>query len=95
MASGYKATAAKNPGRKAWLVDFRHPLKNDSANKPGKKMRKGLGTEDEGEAQEIAQRLTALLADEQLWSIGARPLAEEKGRDQSRRNFLLGDRATR
>ena len=78
MADGYKATAARNPGRKAWLVDFRHPLKNDNSNKPGKKIRKGLGTESEVEAQEMARRLTALLADDQLWSIGARRLAEEK-----------------
>ena len=44
MTQRYTATAKKNPGRKSWLVEFRHPLKTDNNNKPGKKTRKGLGT---------------------------------------------------
>ena len=47
MTHIYTASAKKNPGRKSWLVEFRHPLKLDSNNKPGKKTRKGLGTEKE------------------------------------------------
>lgn len=72
MAQPYLATAKRNPGRKAWLVEFRHPLRNDTNNKPGRKTRKGLGTEDEAEAQRIVGQLNALLADESFWSLGAR-----------------------
>jgi hypothetical protein len=50
MTQSYVATAKRNPGRKAWLVEFRHPLRNDPNNKPGRKTRKGLGTEDEADA---------------------------------------------
>lgn len=67
----YTASAKRNPGRKSWLVEFRHPLKIDNNNKPGKKTRKGLGTEDEQEALKLVNQLNQLLAEESLWSIGA------------------------
>lgn len=70
MAQHYKATAKQNTGRKSWLVEFRHPLRNDTNNKPGKKTRKGLGTEDENEAMRLVDQLNLLLSDESLWSIG-------------------------
>ena len=72
MTLPYTATAKKNPGRKSWLVEFRHPLKTDNNNKPGKKTRKGLGTDDEQEAQRITAQLNQLLADESLWSISSK-----------------------
>ena len=71
MAQSYKATAKQNPGRKSWLVEFRHPLRNDTNNKPGKKVRKGLGTDSEQEAQRLVVQLNKLLSDEALWSVGA------------------------
>ena len=71
MAQNYKAAAKQNPGRKSWLVEFRHPLRSDANNKPGKKTRKGLGTEDEHEARCLVEHLNELLSDESLWSIGA------------------------
>lgn len=71
MAQSYKATAKQNPGRKSWLVEFRHPLRNDANNKPGKKVRKGLGTDIEQEAQRLVEQLNKLLSDESLWSVGA------------------------
>lgn len=72
MTQSYTATAKKNPGRKSWLVEFRHPLKTDNNNKPGKKTRKGLGTDNEQEAQRITAQLNQLLADESLWSIASK-----------------------
>ncbi|WP_416050078.1 hypothetical protein [Cupriavidus basilensis] len=74
----YTATAKKNPGRKGWLVEFRHPLRMDAANKPGKKTRKGLGTEDEATAQQLASQLNELLADESLWSFGMQSEAAKR-----------------
>ncbi len=71
MSQRYTATAKKNLGRKSWLVEFRHPLKTDNNNKPGKKTRKGLGTSDENEAQRLTAQLNHLLSDESLWSIGS------------------------
>ena len=72
MAQFYVATAKRNPGRKKWLVEFRHPLRNDSNNKPGRKTRRGLGTEDELDAQRLVGQLNKLLSDESLWSPGAK-----------------------
>jgi hypothetical protein len=78
MAQSYVAAAKRNPGRKAWLVEFRHPLRNDTNNKPGRKTRKGLGTEDEADAQRIVGQLNQLLGDESLWSLGAKPEAAKR-----------------
>jgi ethanolamine utilization protein EutP (predicted NTPase) len=70
MTQPYKATAKQNPGRKAWLVEFRHPLRTDSSNRPGKKTRKGLGTENAHEAHRLVEQLNELLGDESLWLVG-------------------------
>ncbi len=67
-----KATAKQNPGRPGWLVEFRHPLRVDKNDKAGKKIRKGLGTTDQAKAEELVGQLNELLANEALWSLGAR-----------------------
>ena len=72
MVQAYTATAKKNPGRQAWLVEFRHPLRMDTNEKPGKKTRKGLGTPDEARARHLTLQLNELLENERLWSLGAR-----------------------
>lgn len=71
MAHQYTASAKRNPGRQAWLVEFRHPLRMDGG-KPGRKTRKGLGTSDEARAQLLVGQLNQLLSNEALWSLGAR-----------------------
>lgn len=82
MAQSYKATAKQNPGRKSWLVEFRHPLRNDANNKPGKKIRKGLATEDEQEALRLVELLNQLLDDQSLWSVGAQAEAVKRFGDK-------------
>lgn len=77
MAHSYTATAKQNPGRKSWLIEFRHPLRNDINKKPGKKIRKGLGTENELEAKTLADQLNELLANESLWSPSSRAEASK------------------
>ena len=72
MAHSYLAVAKQNPGRSGWLVEFRHPLRYDSNNKQGRKTRKGLGTQSEGEAQQLVEQLNELLRNERLHSLGAR-----------------------
>ena len=72
MAQTYTATAKQNPGRQAWLVEFRHPLRMDANDKPGKKTRKGLGTSDQVRAHFLVGQLNELLGNEALWSLGAR-----------------------
>lgn len=78
MAQSYTATAKQNPGRKSWLVEFRHPLRSDGNDKAGKKTRKGLGTPDAARAQLLVSQLNELLADRSLWSLGAKPEAVKR-----------------
>ena len=75
MAQSYTATAKQNAGRKAWLVEFRHPLRTDGNDKTGKKTRKGLGTQDADRAQLLVGQLNELLGDRSLWSLGAKAKA--------------------
>jgi len=77
MTHIYGATAKQNPGRQAWLVEFRHPLRTDTNDKPGKKTRKGLGTKDSERAKHLVTQLNQLLANDALWSLGARGEAEK------------------
>jgi len=73
----YTAREKRNPGRLSYLIEFRHPLKSEGG-KPGKKIRKGLGTDDETEAQRLVADLNELLAQERFWSLGARNEAEKQ-----------------
>ncbi len=81
MTSTFTASVRENPGRQFLIVEFRHPLNNDANNRPGKKIRKGLGTPDRVEAETLVAQLNDLLRDESLWSVGARPEAARRGFD--------------
>lgn len=72
MKQTYTAAAKLNPGRQSFLLEFRHPLRSDASGKSGKKVRKGLGTTDRTRAELIASQMTELLANDRLWSLGAR-----------------------
>jgi hypothetical protein len=78
MSTFYTATVRQNPGRRGLIVDFRHPLRADPSNqaKPGRKVRKGLGTDDRAIADAIVADLNRLLADPTLHSPAARAKAE-------------------
>jgi hypothetical protein len=80
--SPYVATLRQNPGRKAVSVEFRHPLRPDPSNqgKPGRKVRKGLGT-DRAAAEKLVADLNRLLADPSFHSPAARTKAEAAFRD--------------
>jgi hypothetical protein len=75
MKSNYTATAKRNPGRKGFVISFRHPLKTENS-RPGKKVCKGLGTDDETVAKELEKQMNALLAREDLHSVASRAEAE-------------------
>ena len=77
MASSYIATLRQTPGRNALSVEFRHPLRPDPSNqgKPGRKVRKGLGT-DRAAADRLVTDLNRLLADLSFHSPAARSKAE-------------------
>lgn len=77
MSSAYIATLRTTPGRNALSVEFRHPLRSDPSNqgKPGRKVRKGLGT-DRAAAERLVADLNKLLSDPSFHSPAARAKAE-------------------
>jgi hypothetical protein len=79
----YTATKSRNMGRKSWSVIFRHPARLDiSTGKPGRRVRRGLGTADEAEANRLIDQLNEILRTDELWEPAARATAA--GRFDSR-----------
>lgn len=48
----FKASLSKSKGRDSWCVIFKHPIRSTKDGKPGLRVRKGLGTSDQDEAQQ-------------------------------------------
>lgn len=79
MAKRFVATLSRSQGRSAWAVIFRHPVRVDSSTgMPGVRVRQGLGTADDAEANQLKDQLNQLLADESYWSPPARAEAERR-----------------
>lgn len=73
----YTATKNQTQKRPGWTVSFRHPLRVDSNGKPGLKVRRGLGTTDEAQAEELVGQLNQLLQDDIWWNATKRQEAEK------------------
>ena len=72
----YIATKSRNAGRESWSVIFRHPARLDvSTGKPGRRVRRGLGTGNEAEANRFIDQLNEILRTEELWEPAARATA--------------------
>lgn len=74
----YTARKLKPTGKDSWVMEFRHPLSKDVSGKTGKKIRKGLGTKDEIEAEKLVQQMNLLLSDDTYWQPSARLSAQDK-----------------
>ncbi len=90
MPQTYTATAKRNPGRKGYVITFRHPLKMEGT-RPGKKVFKGLGTDDEATAKHLEARMNALLARQDLHSVGSRADALRDGFEPAIVEIFYGD----
>ena len=72
-AKFYTATKSRNQGREAWSVIFRHPARLDvGTGKTGRRVRRGLGTSDEREAERLVDQLNEILRNPELWEPSAR-----------------------
>ena len=79
MEKRFSATLSRSQGRSAWAVIFRHPVRVDpNTGRPGLRVRQGLGTSNEAEANELKDQLNQLLADESFWSLSAKAEAEKR-----------------
>lgn len=73
----YKATKTRS-SRPGWSVTFRHPRRRDARGKYGLKVRRGLNTTDDVEADRLVAQLNILLADPTWWSLDRRMEAERQ-----------------
>ena len=70
----YRATLSK--GRSGWCVIFRHPLCKAPDGRQQLRVRRGLGTRDEAEANRLVGQLNEVLTDPSYWN----PTAKEKAK---------------
>ncbi|MEO1019118.1 MAG: hypothetical protein AAFY56_15705, partial [Pseudomonadota bacterium] len=59
-------------------MTFRHPVRTDTRGERGLKVRRGLGTADDAEANKLVAELNELLQDESWWSGDRRTEAESR-----------------
>ena len=75
----YTASLSQTQGRLGFSIIFRHPARRDNASgKPGVRVRRGLGTRDEAEAELLRDELNVLLEDPMYHSPAARAEAEQR-----------------
>jgi hypothetical protein len=75
----YTASLSQSQGRTGYSLIFRHPVRRDeSTGKPGLRIRRGLGTRDPQEAEQLRQELDDLLADPQFHHIAAKTEAARR-----------------
>lgn len=77
MTQQYSASKARS-NRPGWSISFRHPLRSDTRGRPGLKMRRGLGTSDEREADHLVAQMNDLLRDPNWWNAAKRSEAERR-----------------
>lgn len=73
----YVASKSRSQGREFYSIIFRHPVKKDSKGKSGLRIRRGLGTSDPKEADELISQMNELLKENLLWKIDAKHVAEK------------------
>src|ERR1035438_8835576 len=74
--SKYRATLSLGgQNRSVWSVIFRHPFRLERG-KPGRRVRRSLGTTDKEQAQKMVDQANILLSDNKWWSPAMREQAE-------------------
>src|SRR5690349_17689807 len=89
MELAYVATKTRS-SRPGWSVIFRHPLRRDTRGKPGLKVRRGLNTTIDHEADSLVAELNSLLSDRAWWSADRRGDAERLFKPQIVSAFFDG-----
>lgn len=78
MSPRYTASKSLPKGRTSYVINFRHPLRRDTKTGQGLKIRRGLGTSDEAEADALVAEMNELLSNESFHSISMQSEAERK-----------------
>ena len=75
----YTASLSKTQGRQSYSIIFRHPARKDrNTGKPGLRVRAGLSTKDENEANHLIDQMNELLANSDYWTIAAQTTARDR-----------------
>lgn len=74
----YLASKSRSQGREGYCVQFNHPVAKTRQGKPVK-VRRGLKTQDESEADRLVAEMNKLLADPRMWTASARATAVARG----------------
>ena len=74
----YRASKTRSQGRPGWSVTFRHPRRKDKDGKWGLRVRRGLGTVNDEEADVFVDQLNELLSNQGWWNINQRVNAEDQ-----------------
>lgn len=75
----YSAALSQTQGRSGYSIIFRHPVRRDDATgKVGVRVRRGLGTRDEAEAERLREELNLLLSDPSYHDPAARAQADRR-----------------
>ena len=77
MANQFRASKTRS-SRPGWSATFRHPVRTDSRGQKGLKVRRGLGTTDDAEADRMIEELNHLLGNESWWNGDRRSDAERQ-----------------
>ncbi|MFF4261048.1 hypothetical protein [Streptomyces virginiae] len=76
MSPQYTAQKSRSQGREGWSVIFRHPVRLDpSTGRPGRRVRRGLGTSVDAEADLLVGQLNEILGTKSLWDPHSRQQA--------------------
>jgi len=78
VAERIRKASKTRSGRPGWSVTFRHPRRCDARGRYGLRVRRGLGTTDEAEADRIVNDLNILLGDDSWWSPDRRADAGQR-----------------
>jgi hypothetical protein len=70
-----KFRASLSKGRSGWCVIFRHPLLDGPGNQK-RRVRRGLGTREEEDAQKLVDQLNTILSSPEMWSPSQRQKLE-------------------
>lgn len=79
MKRSYSASLSRSQGRVGYSIIFRHPVRRDErTGRRGIRVRRGLGTRDRVEAEQLRDELNQLLSDPKYRSLAARTEAERR-----------------
>ena len=77
MSTKYTASKTATKGGTAWVISFRHPLRKDARGKQGRKVRRGLNSDNAERAQLLVDQMNELLGDV-IWHNPAKRAEAER-----------------